>query len=218
MRLHLRISRPNQLVPFNHQQNIVGAIHKWLGNNKEHGKFSLYSFSQLQKGKVTEGRLEFKQGSKIFISSHDNDFLKRLVLGIKQKPEIAFGMKVIEITIQENPDFSNIDFFKIASPVLIKRTIERNVKHYLFSDEESGELLTKTLKNKMKKAGIEDETVSVCFAKNYSKATTKLIDYKGIKNRANWCPVIIEGKPETKAFAWNVGVGNSTGIGFGSLI
>jgi CRISPR/Cas system endoribonuclease Cas6 (RAMP superfamily) len=29
--------------------------------------------------------------------------------------------------------------------------------------------------------------------------------------------VIIEGKPETKLFAWDVGIGNSTGIGFGAI-
>jgi CRISPR/Cas system endoribonuclease Cas6 (RAMP superfamily) len=33
----------------------------------------------------------------------------------------------------------------------------------------------------------------------------------------NWCPIIIKGKPETKLFAWNVGLGNSTGIGFGAI-
>ncbi len=218
MRIHLKITKPNQLIPFNHQQNIVGAIHKWLGENTEHESISLYSFSQLQNGKVKEGKLEFLHGTKMFISTYDNGVLKRLIQGIKQYPEIAFGMKVIEITIQENPDFSNIEFFKIASPVLVKRTIDNKTKHYLYSEKETDELLTETLKNKMKVAGVEDETVSVCFAKEYSKASTKLIDYKGIKNKANWCPVIINGKPETKAFAWNVGIGNSTGIGFGSLI
>jgi CRISPR/Cas system endoribonuclease Cas6 (RAMP superfamily) len=29
--------------------------------------------------------------------------------------------------------------------------------------------------------------------------------------------VIIKGTPEQLAFAWNVGLGNSTGIGFGAL-
>jgi CRISPR-associated endoribonuclease Cas6 len=44
-----------------------------------------------------------------------------------------------------------------------------------------------------------------------------MIIYKGIANKANWCPVIIKGRPETKLFAWNVGLGNSTGIGFGAI-
>lgn len=44
-----------------------------------------------------------------------------------------------------------------------------------------------------------------------------MVTYRGIGNRANMCPVIIDGRPETKAFAWEVGIGNSTGIGFGSI-
>ena len=39
----------------------------------------------------------------------------------------------------------------------------------------------------------------------------------GIKNKASICPVIVKGTSEQIAFAWNVGVGNSTGIGFGAL-
>ncbi len=218
MRLHLTITKPNQLIPFNHQQNIVGAIHKWLGKNKEHENISLYSFSQLQNGKVKDGKLEFMYGTKMFISSYDKDFLLRLYKGIKSDSEIAFGMKVSEIIIQEDPNFLNTEFFKIASPVFVKRTIEKKIKHYLFSEKETDELLTETLKSKLKIAGLEDDSVSVSFAKDYSKATTKLVTYRGIKNKANWCPIIIKGKAETKAFAWNVGVGNSTGIGFGSLI
>ena len=69
----------------------------------------------------------------------------------------------------------------------------------------------------MKKVGLEDDRLEISFDLKYPKAGTKLIDYSGIKNRANWCPVIIKGKPETKLFAWNVGLGNSTGIGFGAI-
>ena len=45
----------------------------------------------------------------------------------------------------------------------------------------------------------------------------KFPDGKGIENRASICPLIIIAKPETIAFTWNVGIGNSTGIGFGAI-
>jgi hypothetical protein len=41
--------------------------------------------------------------------------------------------------------------------------------------------------------------------------------YRNISMRVNKCPVIIKGRPETKSFAWNVGIGNSTGIGLGAI-
>jgi CRISPR-associated endoribonuclease Cas6 len=70
----------------------------------------------------------------------------------------------------------------------------------------------------MKIAGLpEDESLKIRFDISSGNKRTKVIDYRGIKNRVNLCPVIMEGKSETKAFAWNVGLGNSTGIGFGAI-
>ena len=69
----------------------------------------------------------------------------------------------------------------------------------------------------MKIAGLTDETLGIHFDTQYIKAEPKLITYKGIKNKVSLCPIIISGKPETISFARNVGLGNSTGIGFGSI-
>ena len=62
-----------------------------------------------------------------------------------------------------------------------------------------------------------DNDFEIYFDASHTKAGTKLVNYKGIMNRASWCSVIIKGSPETKLFAWNVGIGNSTGIGFGAI-
>ncbi len=79
------------------------------------------------------------------------------------------------------------------------------------------DLLTETLKRKLKIAGLPDDKINVSFQSDYSGAKTKIIYYNNIGNKVNICPVIIEGTPEQIAFAWNVGVGNSTSIGFGAL-
>jgi CRISPR-associated endoribonuclease Cas6 len=70
----------------------------------------------------------------------------------------------------------------------------------------------------MKLAGLsEDSSLRIQFDTSAVGIRTKLIDYRGIKNRVSLCPVIVEGKPETQVFAWNVGLGSSTGIGFGAI-
>ena len=70
----------------------------------------------------------------------------------------------------------------------------------------------------MEVAGLPiDESLKIYFDQNYINKKIKYIDYRGVRNKANMCPVFIKGKPETKAFAWNVGIGNSTGIGFGAI-
>ena len=41
MRVHIKIEKNKQIIPFDHQHLLVGVIHKWLGWNEEHGKISL---------------------------------------------------------------------------------------------------------------------------------------------------------------------------------
>ena len=78
--------------------------------------------------------------------------------------------------------------------------------------------MTETLAHKLRRAGLDEAGVSVRFDRGYYAARTKRCTYKGVHNVANFCPVMVSGSPEQLAFAWDVGIGNSTGIGFGSLI
>ena len=217
MRIHLKIQTSNKIIPFDHQPLLIGTIHKWLGWNDEHGKVSLYSFSQLEGGKANANGLRFEKTTSFFFSSHNPDLIKKMVSGIQADPTLFYGLAVSEIVIQEDPDLTDRNLFFTASPIFIKRRVGEKVDHILFDDPRSNSCLKETLQTKMNEAGIIDESFDICFEMTYPKAGTKMITYNGIQNRANWCPVIIEGKPETKLFAWNVGLGNSTGIGFGAI-
>jgi len=217
MRIHLSLSKPQKSIPFDHQPSLVGAIHKWLGENEIHGRTSLHSFSSLVGGKKSGEGLIFPYSPKWFISAHNNEVIKTIIRGIQIDPIINFGLEVIEVVIQDNPILGNMEKFSVASPVFIKRRIGESVKHFTFEDADSDIHLTETLITKLNKAGLNSENIEVCFDRSYSRPLTKLINYNGIKNRASICPVIVRGSPEQVLFAWNVGVGNSTGIGFGAL-
>jgi len=218
MRIVLNLSNNYEQVPFNYQRYFVGAFHKWLGENSIHDDLSLYSLSWLIGGKKNYKGLEFKHGAQWMISAHDVTLLKQLVQNIQQDPIINFGMEVRSLTICEEPNFtSNKERFHLASPVFIKRNVESKIQYYYYFDQEADELMTITLQNKLKKAGLSKEGVMVSFDKNYQNPKTKSISYNGIVCKASMCPVVVEGTPEQIAFAWNVGIGNSTGIGFGAL-
>ena len=217
MRVHIHFSKPNEIVPFNHQEVLTGAFHKWVGRNNIHNDISLYSFSRLSGGRIKDKGLNFPQGAKWFISIYDKDLFKKLLSGIVDSPELKWGMRVLDFFVQPEPDFSHQNEFKASSPIFIKRTNETGQKHYIFSEPETSKLMTETLQNKMRLAGLEDDDVMIEFNLKYNKPKTAKITYKGVENRANVCPVIISAKAETKAFAWNVGIGNSTGIGFGAI-
>ncbi len=218
MRIYLKLTKNSEIIPFNYQHLLTGAIHKWIGKeNDEHGEISLYSFSWLQNVKTNNKGISLTRDSYFFISAFSESLIKSILRGILDEPEICCGAKVLDVQIMETPSFETKERFLSASPIFIKRRFDNEEKHISFSDELSGKYLAETMKKKLSFEGLKSDGLSIEFDKNYSNARTKLIQYKNVKNRTNICPVIIEGTPEQIAFAWEVGVGNSTGIGFGAL-
>lgn len=218
MRIHLKINALSKSIPFDHQRLLTGTIHKWLGRNEEHGKISLYSFSRLQGARVFHDKLHFENEAYFFFSTVSEELAKRLIKGIQTNTEMFHGLMVKEVVIQEDPDLTDRNYFFTASPIFIKRFDNDNTAHILYNDDRSASFLKETLQRKMVLAGLpNDESLKIYFDKSYPKAGTKKITYNGIENKASWCPVVIEAMPETKLFAWNVGLGNSTGIGFGAI-
>lgn len=219
MRLHLTTKPSLSPIGFNYQRKLTGVIHKWLGeNNNEHGQVSLYSFSWLQNMVVKNNQLLCPHGAKWFISFYEIDRAKEVIQSIRQNPYMFDDLVVDEIIIQEDPNLVHKEIFMTASPILIKRSKESETTEYLFDDPLCGELMEETLRTKMRTAGLpEDDTFHIEFDLSYAKKKKKLVWYGDISNKANVCPVIIQGKNATKQFAWNVGLGNCTGIGFGSI-
>ena len=220
MRIHLRTTPSTSIVPFNYQGLLCGTLHKWLGINEHHDKLSLYSFSWLNNAEKRKDGFVFPNGSSWFISCHYEHMLKKLIEGIQNDPEMFNGLVVKEVTLQQNPSFGNEQVFRVANPVFIKRNVGERQHFYYFNDAESNQLLTENLQFKLKAAGLAFENASVTFITQNTGFVPKVkgFTYKGIFNKGSVCPVKVTGTPEQLAFAWNVGVGNSTGIGFGALV
>lgn len=219
MRLYLSVSANNKIVPFDHLPNLVGALHKWLGGNDIHDRLSFYSLSWLRRGQTLDKNgLVFPNGADWFISAYDTALIKKVVNGILNDPQIAFGMKVTAVTFRETPVFESGTRFRVGSPVLIKRNIDERQKHFTYKEPEADQFLTETFQYKLSKAGLPHTGATVRFDHEDPFAKTKISTYRGIQNKVNYCQVILEGSAEQIGFAWDVGIGNSTGIGFGSLL
>lgn len=219
MRIQLHLS-PNlgRVVPFDYHEQLTGAFHRWLGENDLHDDLSLYSISWLNHGRVRSGGLDFPGGTDFFISAPDRGLLADLIEGVQAGYEVAWGMRVEALTLRRTPDFGDQQLFYAQSPILIKRRPEgaKHQRFYYHHDSEANELLTETLHHKLTRAGLPTD-VSVRFDTSYPKPRIKMATYRGIKNKGSVCPVVVVGDPRAVAFAWEVGVGNSTGIGFGAL-
>lgn len=224
MRVYLKLSKNTAPVPFNYQQKLVGAFHRWLGENELHNDVSLYSLSWLQhlgrpKHKTTKAGLIFPYGASFFISSPLKDLHTKAVQGIFENAEINWGMRVEEVTLKVTPDFGRKYRFLAQSPILVKRKIEEepHPKYFFSHHLESDAFLTETLQTKLKRLNLTTD-VAVAFDRSYAHPQIKKINYRNIDIKATLCPVIVKGDPRAVQFAWEVGVGNSTGIGFGALV
>ena len=220
MRIYLHLTPNTEPVPFNYQQSLVGAFHKWLGENELHDDISLYSLSWLQGSTTRKDKrgFDFKRGATFSISSPLQTLHHQAVTGIFKDQNIRWGMRVAEVRMCTPPEVGKEHRFLTQSPILIKRPREdgSSQRYFFPSDPESNDLMTDTLKRKLEKFGLTTD-VSVAFDHSYPNPKIKMIIYKGINIKATFCPVIIKGNPRAVQFAWQVGVGNSTGIGFGCL-
>lgn len=219
MRIHFKCTANTVTVPFDYQQKLVGVLHAWLGTNELHNKISLYSFSWLQGSRRYKDGLTFPVGATWFISFHEEEYVKTIVQSVMDQPDMFCGMRVKDILIQETPDLSSKEHFFLGSPVFVKRFDNGKYKHYTYEDENVGELMTETLKHKMRIAGLPDDpSLNIAFDLSYPNKKVKLVSIHGVNNRCSMCPLIIQGTAATKAFAWNCGVGSLSGCGCGSII
>lgn len=222
MRLNLTLSPNTEPVPFSHLHQLTGALHKWLGEeNEHHDGISLYTFGWLHGGEASGGALAFPQGARWRLSFYDAEAAKRVLDGILSDPAVMCGMQVSEAQQQETPSFGERFLFKTDNaPIITRQRREDGSRAYLtYEDEAADEELTQTLRTRMREAGLQGDHLrsTVRFDRGYDGARTKVAQIKGIDHKGSICPIIVEGTPEAVQFAWNVGVGELTGSGFGAL-
>jgi len=220
MRLNLYLTA-EQSLPFEHLTALKGAFHRWLGHNDDlHNGLSLYSLSWLRGGRVGRGELWFRDGAHWSISAHDPHVIHTLVGAVIREPDLGLGLRVRDAQLLAPPSFQDGEqWFRVLSPVFVKWETEKGqpADHLTYADPRADELLTTTLRHKLRQAGLADTGAAVRFDRAYTGAKTKLFRYKKVQCRASQCPVIVTGTAEQIRFAWCVGVGNSTGLGCGAL-
>lgn len=220
MRLIIKTTPNTVPIPFDYQSKMVGTLHKWIGKDNDlHDSLSLYSFSFLHNTERRGNALACPKGSYFFISFYDEFVAKSVCGSILEMPEMFCGITAADIVIEATPDLTERELFRLASPVFVKRkNPDGALKFYTYEDSEVSDLLKETIFTKMKNAGLPlDESLDIRFDTSYSGKKIKMVTYNGIKNKVSVCPVIISGQNYTKQFIWNVGLGNSTGIGLGAI-
>ena len=222
MRLQLYLEAPER-VPFDYLPTLVGAFHRWAGHDAgRHDGLSLYSLAWLRGGRAGRGGIRFPDGAHWFISAPDEALIHALVGGVVRAPDLGLGLRVRDARLLRAPEFAAGEHaFRVASPVFIKHETDRDqpADHLLPGHPLADELLTATLRHKLRQAGLDDAGAAVRFDPAFvATAKSKLFRYKQVQCRGGVCPVLVSGSAAQIGFAWEVGVGHSTGIGCGALV
>lgn len=218
MRIYLHLSKNTKIIPFNYQELLTGTIQKWIGmNNKIHGKSGQFSFSWIQNTIANKNGIELQHNAYFFISSINVELIKKIIKGILNDPSMFNGIIVKDIQIKNTPVFGGSERFLMASPVLLKLRDGEKIRHVTLKDNDFEQVLTNNIKRKLEKAGISSEGVKIQLDPKTNFRQTKLVVYKGIENKTSFAPIMVNGTQEQIAFVWNMGLGNSNGIGLGAV-
>lgn len=222
MRIIIKFTENNTLVPINNQSDINYYIHKCLGNNNNyHDSKNDYSISNLQGGKINEDKkhLNFENGGFIAITSKNELFLDSLIGGILDNPVLKWGMEYTHIEFIKEDFIDGWNHFATLCPFIIKKYSDK--KTYTFAtikDSDFHDILKNHLINKLTKTYDNiDLTNFDVEIKNHISHKTKCVMVKNVKNIANQCHVSIFCKKNIAEKIYNLGIGQSTGSGFGTI-
>lgn len=221
MIIKINFTKSNQSIPVSNQKELNSYIHKCVGkNNKFHDAYSNYCISSLQGGKLDKetGGLSFQNDPYILFTMHDKntEFAELFLNGVMKDNNTLFGMHYKNIEYLDFNVNENYDIIYCASPILLKtkkdgKDIKISVKDDGFIDK-----LKENCVEKLKYCGIEDTTFDIEL-RNKDNAKVKKIMVGNIFNICSMASFVVRGNKNTRKTLYNLGLGNSTGSGFGMV-
>lgn len=172
---------------------LLGFVHRIIGENNIHDEISLYSFSHIHNKSFT-------------FAAWDEHIYNSILRNFKPGMILFDNCKLLSIEMMRVK--TDKDVFKCASPFFVKY----DNMHLIFKDAEAA--AKNTLIKKAHLAGIDPGEFELEFV-DFKK--TSLIKIHNIDNRCFVSGVRISGDDNMKKLACKVGIGNSTGVGFGFI-
>ena len=217
MRIKVNLTQPTCEVPINNQHFLNGFIHKVFGkNNNLHDSFSNYNISSLQGGKLNDDKktLSFNESNPYILISGDNDFITFVIESFMKSDASMFGMKYDYF--DSSYDFvlhSYYDNVITVSPILLKNKDGRKIT---YKNENWLNLLMYQCIKKLEYNGIYDPNFKIEII-NEHKAKEKCVWVGDVFNVCSSIRLKVYGSKKTRTLIYNMGLGNSTGSGFGTI-
>ena len=208
-------TKPTDVIPFNNQKMLNSFIHKTIGHNDYHDKFSEYNISGLQGGKydAERGGLVYEEPY-IIISSPNEEFNMMIIEKLLQHKQMLFGMTVADIRFVELGLNAHYDYISTLSPIIVFDKKSR--RKITFKDEGWLDMLRQNCIDKLRHMGIEDESFSI-EPRYEKKWKTKMVWVGDIYNVCSMVKLKVSGSITTREILYNLGLGGSCGSGFGCV-
>lgn len=222
MRLKISFSKNTSDVKVNNQSLINSWIHKCLGvNNVYHNVKSDYNISHLYGGKLNADKqtLSFENGGFLIISSKNNEFINKMLVGIINNAELINGMKFSGVDYINENFLDGWNHFSTLSPFIIKNYTSKKIYKFLTLKDPGFEQQVKSyLINKLSKIDptLELSNFDVKIPEHPNHKIKKIM-IKNVINTANQCQISIFTNKKVAELLYNIGVGQSTGSGFGCI-
>jgi CRISPR-associated endoribonuclease Cas6 len=222
MRIKITYSPNNTPVPISNQHMLNAYIHKSLGRDNEyHDIKSNYNISHLYGGKldIKTNTLDFSRGGYIIISSLDTGFINSLLIGIINNPVLFHGMSFNGVEHINETFMDGWNHFITLSPFIIKEYVDKKkYKFYTLKDDGFEKVVKDYLVNKVSminpKLDLSDFEVLIPKHEHHK---VKSILVKNVINRGSHCQISIKTNKAVAELLYNIGIGQSTGSGFGCI-
>ena len=222
MRLKIKLTQNTTPVPIISQHLLNGYVHKCLGaNNIYHDGPSDYCVSGLQGGKlnIVEQTLSFEHGGYFTVSCLDSVFIGKILMGVLNNTDFGYGMVFAGIDHINESFYNGWNHFATLSPFLIKKYTDKNeYKFATLKDVDFSTFVKNYLVTKLSKINnqldLTDFDVSI---PEHVDHKIKKIMVKNVINHANQCHISIHSNDVVAELLYNIGIGQSTGSGFGTI-
>ena len=136
-----------------------------------------------------------------------------MINGLNKKEYTFFGLVFDRIEFKDFNVNKRYDTILTISPVIVK---DKHGKKISIDNKDFLYYLKKNCIEKLKHNGIEDETFDIYF-RHQEKAKQKMIMVGDVFNICSVISLYVYGKPTTRKKLYNLGLGGSTGSGFGAV-
>lgn len=223
-RIKVNFTPNKERVPVDHYEYVTGYIHKVLGEgNPYHGGPSDYSFSPILWGERNDDgkTLSFKNPY-IIISSIDEVFMEKMITELPNHDHLGFGMKRLGMFPINEEFMTGWNHFFLLSPFILNEYIGHNKTRFVTLKDDGREVLAKKLREQMKrKLSKVDPTLNLgnfdVHIPDHPAHNSVPVKYNRIINFANKCKVSVRCSEKVAKIIYHLGIGQSTGIGFGSV-